>query len=548
MPLATNDARAVESVSLSLVVEDRDTVAELLKFDDETERDQFALTALRIGVLALRQASGVVDAKSVQQECDRFLHLVNDALTQHSQTVSTGLGGLLKQFFDPDSGEFQRRIDRLIRKDGELETLLANHLNGDGSALSRTLQLHIGEQSPLFQMLSPDQKKGLLAALTTSVQEVVAQQSQVICGQFSLDDKQSALSRLVTEITQKNGDLRQTLTGDLETVRKEFSLDNKDGALARLVNRVEAANNAIVREFSADNDQSALRKLSTLLESTSKNIDSRLTLDDEKSPLSRLRGELLKVISDMGEANTRFQADVRTTLETLSARKQEAARSTTHGLDFEVAVGKFLSEDAAGQEDLYEATGSFPGAIHNSKVGDFVLTLSPNSAAPGAKIVVEAKEKAGYTLKKAREEIATARENRDATMGVFIYSRGCAPADLKPLTRYGNDVFVVWDPEDALSDVYLKAALSVARALVVQRQKAANQQSVRIHEMEDAVNTITSEIAAVDDILKSANLAKQHSEKITKAAEQMRSRITDQVDVLRLHVAGLQKAAPSAES
>jgi hypothetical protein len=292
MPTATAEARPSTLVHLALEVHDRDTVAELLKYEDGPEREQFALSALRIGVLAVKQAAGVIDAHSVQQECDRFLHLIQDSLADHSRTLSTDLGTLLGKFFDPAGGQFHQRLDRLIRKDGELETLLARHLNGEGSALAKTLESHIGQQSPLLQMLSPDQKKGLLAALSESVQSVVDQRTQVIVGQFSLNDKDSALSRLVTEVSQNNGDLREALAGDLERVRKEFSLDNKEGALSRLVGRVEEANKTILLEFSADNEQSALRKLSTLLESTSRSIDSRLSLDDEKSPLSRLRGEV----------------------------------------------------------------------------------------------------------------------------------------------------------------------------------------------------------------------------------------------------------------
>jgi hypothetical protein len=549
MPTSLANGHSVtNSLELHLTVEDRETLAELLKHEDESDRERFALAALRIGVLAVRQASGVVDAQSVQQECQKFLDQVQEALGQHSTNVSTGLGTLLSKFFDPASGEFQRRIDRLIRKDGELEMLLSQHLNGEGSALSRTLERHIGEQSPLLQMLSPDQKKGLLAALTASIQDVVQKHSESIIRQFSLDDKESALSRLVSELGEKNGDLRKALNGDLESVRKEFSLDNKDGALCRLVGQVEHANKTILLEFSADNEQSALRKLSRLLESTNSSIDTRLSLDDEKSPLSRLRGELLKVIQDLSEANNRFQSDVRTTLESLQVRKAEAARSTTHGIDFEAAVGRFVLDDAHSQEDVCDSTGTSAGDISNCKIGDFVITLCENSAAPGERIVVEAKDVKGYTFKKAREEIKTARENRDAAMGIFVWSRGNAPADQRPLCRQGQDIYVIWDQEDVATDVYLKAALSIARSLVVQRNRTMNEQTVCFHAMEEAVNTITSDIDALDDILKAANLARQHSDKIIKVVEPLREKVLSQLDTLRTHVLALQKTGPATVS
>ena len=54
-------ANAPDRLSLELTVEDRDTIDELLAYPPGDEREQFALNALRIGVLALRQARGRVD-------------------------------------------------------------------------------------------------------------------------------------------------------------------------------------------------------------------------------------------------------------------------------------------------------------------------------------------------------------------------------------------------------------------------------------------------------------------------------------------------------
>jgi hypothetical protein len=54
--------------------------------------------------------------------------------------------------------------------------------------------------------------------------------------------------------------------------------------------------------------------------------------------------------------------------------------------------------------------------------------LGQTSAAPGSKIVIEAKEEAGVTLARAREEIETACKNR-ALIGDFcLFSKDCPPA------------------------------------------------------------------------------------------------------------------------
>ena len=399
------------SVSLDLVVTDRESVFELLRYE-EPSRGDFALSALKVGVLAIRQACGVVDAQSIQEECQRFVEIVGDTLRVHSDGVSTQVGTLLAKYFEPTSGEFNQRLDRLVRRDGELESLLGRHLHGDGSSLTSTLEKHIGPNSPLLQVLSPDQRKGILAALKESLDQVLVDHSKSIAGQFSLDDKESALSRLLGEITEKNGVLRQDLVVDLDKIRKEFSLDNENGALSRLVTRVEGANRTILNEFSADNELSALNKMAKLLDATNKSIDASLSLDQEQSALSRLRREIVAVIEGMAKTNAEFQEQVRVSLESLKARRTEAARSTTHGLDFQQVVGSFVEQQAQRLGDLYEATNDSAGRIARCKVGDFLVTLGPDSAAPESCIVFEAKQDRSYTQKDALTELQKARENR----------------------------------------------------------------------------------------------------------------------------------------
>ena len=116
-----------------------------------------------------------------------------------------------------------------------------------------------------------------------------------------------------------------------------------------------------------------------------------------------------------------FHADVRATLEAVAARRQEAARSTTHGHSFEDAVWSFVDRRSQEAGDVPARTGSTPGRIPRCKVGDAVIELGPEHAAAGARIVIEAKERRGVDLGKAREEMATARKNRDAGVGIFVF-------------------------------------------------------------------------------------------------------------------------------
>ena len=127
------------SLCLNLVVSDRDTVARLLRFPAGESREQFALEALRIGVLAINQAQGEIDAQAVRVESERLLTEMQSRLREHSQTIQNRLGDVLAHYFDPHSGRFHERVERLIRKDGELETVLRRQIGQDDSALCQTL-------------------------------------------------------------------------------------------------------------------------------------------------------------------------------------------------------------------------------------------------------------------------------------------------------------------------------------------------------------------------------------------------------------------------
>src|SRR6185295_1858910 len=91
--------------------------------------------------------------------------------------------------------------------------------------------------------------------------------------------------------------------------------------------------------------------------------------------------------------------------------------------------------------------------------------------APGARIVIEAKEKQGYTLDAGRKEIDQARQNRGAQIGVLVFSKKTAPPGLELFARYGDDLYVVWDAENSAADIQLLAALTTARYLCIREHK-----------------------------------------------------------------------------
>lgn len=529
---------STESITLTLTITDSECLAELLARNEGADRNFFALSALRVGVLSLRQASGVIDRTGLRNEGDRLIGSLHAALKSHYEKTTSDIGGVLEKYFDVNDGALLQRLDRLVKKDGELETILSRNVGAE-SPLSSTLERHLGAESPMMQTISTDRSKGLLAALNEVLEASVKSHSRTITSEFTLDNKDSALSRLVAKITDENGQLRKEFSGDLETMRKEFSLDNKSGALSRLVGQVEQSRRAIVAEFSPDNEGSILSKIGRLLESTNESIRGSLTLDDEKSPLSRLKRELVGAVGEMEKKNSEFQTEVRETLAAITAKRSESKRSTRHGDEFHEEVGAFIEHEAQRLNDVCELTGDFPGAIPRCKKGDAVVSLGPESSAPGVAIVFEAKNDKSYTLKKALDEILVARENRRSECGVFVFAREAAPEGLDQISRFGQDIVVVWDSEDLYSDVNLKAAYSIARCIAVDKTKENDTKTGEIVAIENAVKSVARSIELLGSIQTMATTVKNNGEKIVKKAAKIQSDVTDQLELIDQHVAGL---------
>ncbi len=115
----------VEPIYLHLSVIDLETIAALSEASEGRDRQELALTALRIGILSLKAARGTVDGAAIRQEGDRFLGTFEERLCKHRELMDEALGGTLRSYFDPASGAFTERVQRLLRHDGELAMVSA---------------------------------------------------------------------------------------------------------------------------------------------------------------------------------------------------------------------------------------------------------------------------------------------------------------------------------------------------------------------------------------------------------------------------------------
>ena len=183
----------VEPIYLHLPVTDPETVAALVEAIDGRDRQELALTALKIGILSLKAARGTVDGAAIRQEGDRLLGTLEERMVKHRELLDEALGGTLRSYFDPASGAFTERIQRLLRQDGELATVIGGQVESARRTLDELLVKHLGDDSALQTLLSPEDGNEFIAAVRGQVSQALALQSEAIAGEFSLDRADSAL-------------------------------------------------------------------------------------------------------------------------------------------------------------------------------------------------------------------------------------------------------------------------------------------------------------------------------------------------------------------
>ena len=282
---------------------------------------------------------------------------------------------------------------------------------------------------------------------------------------------------------------------------------------------------ATVRDlFDPARKDSALGRLGTMLESYFDGDASRLAtlLDPTRigSPLHQFRTEVAAGFRALEERFVALEAAT-------SARAGERARSSAKGGDFEGLLEGMLGEIARGANDYLERTGTDAGDAGRSKKGDFVLTLDPG-AAQGAelRIVIEAKDRR-ISGREMRDELREARTNRDAAVGLVVFTPAHAPAGIAPFDVRGGDVYCVIDPLDPDPST-LEAAVRLARllALASRRDREAALDASAIREVLVGIREQLEVIRAVKVQLTSIGST---AGQVSTTLDRLRAGILDQI-------------------
>lgn len=276
--------------------------------------------------------------------------------------------------------------------------------------------------------------------------------------------------------------------------------------------------------FDPKRRDSAIGRISTMLDAYFDGDASRLAtlLDPTRlgSPLHQFRTEVAAGFKALEE---RFVA-----LEAASAaRAGERARSAAKGGDFEGLLEAMLGEIARGANDLLERTGTDAGDNGRSKKGDFVLTLDP-AVARGAelRVVIEAKDRR-ISGREMRDELREARTNRDAAVGLVVFTPAHAPSGIAPFDVRAGDVYCVIDPADA-DPATLEAAVRLARLLAVASLRG-HEVEVNAAEIAEALTGIREQLEALRAMKVQLTAIGSTAGQVTAALDRLRDGIVGQI-------------------
>jgi hypothetical protein len=204
---------AVSSLDLSLVINDHNVLTYLAQFQDEDVRCEKALEALKVGVIAIQSASPTLDTQVVQVKFAEVEGRMREQLREFQGKVKDDLC----RYFAEQDGVVPRSIDGTFGENGTMTRTFQSFFHPTEGKLCNLMQSHIGPHSKFGKALDPQNKEGIVALIEARVHELVEAKLDEVLKQFSLDQDDSAMSRLKEMLSEFFGRLNQSLGIKLAT-------------------------------------------------------------------------------------------------------------------------------------------------------------------------------------------------------------------------------------------------------------------------------------------------------------------------------------------
>src|SRR5260370_24946069 len=160
---------------------------------EESERSSKALEALKVGVIALQTACPTLDTQIVK---DQFAEMQKD------------FGDALARCFEEKDGLLPKSLNDAFGDKGTLSQFFQRYFDPVTGRLVHLMDGQIGPTSKFGKLFDPRNKDGVIAVIEDKVNHLLEEK---LLGEFSLDEKDSAMSRLKMMIDGGFSGLREAL-------------------------------------------------------------------------------------------------------------------------------------------------------------------------------------------------------------------------------------------------------------------------------------------------------------------------------------------------
>jgi hypothetical protein len=293
--------------------------------------------------------------------------------------------------------------------------------------------------------------------------------------------------------------------------------------------------------FDEERRDSAIGRLRQLLGTYFDGDASRLALllDPTRlgSPLHQFRTEVTSGFERLHERLSAIEAAA-------AARSAERARSSAKGADFEELVAGLLADAVRGTDHVLERTTDATGDVLRSRKGDFLITLEPQmTRGTDLRLVVECKDRR-VSARAMREEIVEARRNRDACVGIVVFSAAHAPAGIAPFDVRMGDVYCVIDPQQP-DLVSLEVALRLARLLALATLRT-REVEVDVAAVRDVIERIRAQLDAFRGLKMQLTTIGTAAQDVSTGLDRLRAGILAQLQAAELELRPERLAAARA--
>jgi hypothetical protein len=371
----------------------------------------------------------------------------------------------------------------------------------------------------------------------------------------------SAQERIASLVAQAEKDVRTQLSSQFQTAFGDHgqfqgllgSAFGDNGTVRALLNKTLGPGSDFWNKLDPGSRTGLLagieKAVQTSLDTVIESVKSQMSLDEPASAVSRLRNTIEQENTKLRESVTALVGEVQRIVGKEEGKAEEAQFGVGKGMKFEDQIYEILARQAKGFGDLSESTQGSTGTIPRSKIGDAIITLGESfTTAPGARIVFEFKMAHGYKFKDALDEVALARRNRNAAIGVMVFARGYEPPEIGSFRKVGDAIFCSVDEKEVAEGknlIAMEAAYAVARGLAVSLNKSG--EGINIAEaLRTQVEGIVSLAQKLTEIQTKAQTVRNSGDAIADLAKNLYTDLQGRITALQALVKTGEQSAAAA--